>query len=98
MYSSGRHLCPATSRDVENSDSWDYETKALMGNRCLYVAKAGIDDNESTDSEKDVQYRSKKGLRSVTVLCNVYSAVYVHCTVAVRSEYVLSCAEVHTHA
>ena len=55
MYSSGRHLRPATLRDVENSDSWDCETiKALMGNGCLYVAKADIDDKESTDSEKDV--------------------------------------------
>ena len=55
MYSSGRHLRPATLRDVENSDSWDCETiKALMGNGCLYVAKADFDDKESTDSEKEV--------------------------------------------
>ena len=54
MYSSGRHLRPATLNDV-NADSWDCETiKALMGNGCLYVAKADLDDKESTDSEKEV--------------------------------------------
>ena len=46
---------PATLRDIESSDSWDCKTiKALMGNGCLYVAKADIDDKESTDLEKDV--------------------------------------------
>ena len=55
MYSSGRHLRPATLNDVVNADSWDCETiKALMGNGCLYVAKADLDDKESTDSEKEV--------------------------------------------
>ena len=55
MYFSRRHLCPGILRDVENSDSCGCETiKALMGNGCLYVAKADIDDKESTDSEKDV--------------------------------------------
>ena len=53
MYSSGRHLRAASLRDIENSDSWDCETvKALMGNGCLYVAKA--DEKISSDSENEV--------------------------------------------
>ena len=40
MYASGRHLRPASLKDVENATSWDCNAiKALMGSGCLYVCK-----------------------------------------------------------
>lgn len=40
MYVQGKCMRPASLDDIENADSWDFESvRALMGNGCLYVVQ-----------------------------------------------------------
>lgn len=57
MYVQGKCMRPASLDDIENADSWDFESvRALMGNGCLYVVQENkpVELLSTSSSESEV--------------------------------------------
>lgn len=57
MYVQGKCMRPASLDEIENADSWDFESvRALMGNGCLYVVQENkpVELMSTSSSESEV--------------------------------------------
>ena len=54
LYAQGKNLRQASLCDVENSETWDFETvRALMGSGALYVLKKRQTDSSNDFSDEE---------------------------------------------